>query len=414
MTLTKKIKLNKKFVDEAALPVNKDQVFYRDSELKGFALRVTSSGSKSFVVEKNIGNKVRRITLGKYGAFTTEQARKEAQKIIGQIATGIDPIAEKLAAKMSVISLNEVFDDYLKARKSLKHNTKYNYNRVMTVAFEKWGKKPLMSINKDKVIKHHEMLGKEHGEAYANLAMRLLRSLFNFAAGQYEDAQGRSLITENPVKKLSQTRAWFKVERRQTFIKSHELEAWYQGVKSLQNETLRDYLILILLTGLRRQEAAKLMWEHVDLVAKSLTIVRENAKNNELHTLPLSDYLFELLKSRSQNKINQYVFPGTGSAGYIIEPRKQMANVTKASGIHFTVHDLRRSFITIAEGLDISTYALKRLMNHKMSNDITAGYIVADVERLRKPMQQINNYLLKCMGVMQSAELLTIEQHQRA
>ena len=104
----------------------------------------------------------------------------------------------------------------------------------------------------------------------------------------------------------------------------------------------------------------------------------------------------------------------SGSAGYIIEPRKQMANVTKASGIHFTVHDLRRSFITIAEGLDISTYALKRLMNHKMSNDITAGYIVADVERLRKPMQQINNYLLKCMGVMQSAELLTIEQHQRA
>lgn len=164
MTLTKKIKLNKKFVDEAALPVNKDQVFYRDSELKGFALRVTSSGSKSFVVEKNIGNKVRRITLGKYGSLTTEQARKEAQKIIGQIATGIDPIAEKLAAKMSVISLNEVFDDYLKARKSLKHNTKYNYNRVMTVAFEKWGKKPLMSINKDKVVKHHEMLGKEHGK----------------------------------------------------------------------------------------------------------------------------------------------------------------------------------------------------------------------------------------------------------
>lgn len=127
------------------------------------------------------------------------------------------------------VSLNEVFDDYLKARKSLKHNTRYNYNRVMTVAFEKWGKKPLMSINKDKVVKHHEMLGKEHGEAYANLAMRLLRSLFNFAAGQYEDAQGRSLITENPVKKLSQTRAWFKVERRQTFIKSHELEAWYQA-----------------------------------------------------------------------------------------------------------------------------------------------------------------------------------------
>lgn len=57
--------------------------------------------------------------------------------------------------------------------------------------------------------------------------MRLLRALFNFAAGQYEDSQGKSLITENPVKRLSQTRAWYRVERRQSFIKAHELAAWY-------------------------------------------------------------------------------------------------------------------------------------------------------------------------------------------
>jgi len=53
--------------------------------------------------------------------------------------------------------------------------------------------------------------------------MRLLRALFNFAAGQYENAQGKSLITENPVNRLSQTRAWYRVEARQTFIKSHDL-----------------------------------------------------------------------------------------------------------------------------------------------------------------------------------------------
>lgn len=97
-------------------------------------------------------------------------------------------------------------------------------------------------------------------------------------------------------------------------------------------------------------------------------------KNNESHTLPLSDFLYDLLVARHEKKINDYVFPGTGAAGHIIEPRKQMANVTKASGVHFTVHDLRRTFITIAESLDISAYALKRLMNHKMSNDVTAGY----------------------------------------
>ena len=165
---------------------------------------------------------------------------------------------------------------------------------------------------------------------------------------------------------------------------------------------------MLILTGLRRQEAATLRWDQIDIAAKTLTVL--DTKNHESHTLPLSNYLYELLLSRSLRKTNDYVFPGTGAAGYIIEPRKQMVHVTKASGVHFTVHDLRRTFITIAEGLDISAYALKRLMNHKMNGDITAGYIVADVERLRKPMQQITDYLLKCMGVQKSSEVVAIQQ----
>jgi integrase len=76
-----------------------------------------------------------------------------------------------------------------------------------------------------------------------------------------------------------------------------------------------------------------------------------------------------------------------------------MAKVIKATNIPFTIHDLRRTFITIAEGLDIAAYALKRLLNHKMNGDVTAGYIMLDVERLRKPMQMITDYLLQQMGL---------------
>jgi integrase len=61
----------------------------------------------------------------------------------------------------------------------------------------------------------------------------------------------------------------------------------------------------------------------------------------------------------------------------------------------FTLHDLRRTFITVAESLDIPAYAIKRLVNHKLSGDVTAGYIVGDVERLRAPMQRITDYLLR-------------------
>jgi hypothetical protein len=47
-------------------------------------------------------------------------------------------------------------------------------------------------------------------------------------------------------------------------------------------------------------------------------------------------------------------------------------------------------------------------MNHKMSNDVTAGYIIVDVERLRKPMQLVADYLLKCMEVIETTEVITI------
>lgn len=389
------MRLTKLSIDKIEAPQDRDQVFYRDDQLKGFALRITASGVKSFVVEKLINGKVKRITLGRYGELTVEQARKEVQKLLGKIATGIDPLAEKKAAKVSAVTLNEVFQGYLKTRKELKPKTLYDYKNTINAAFDDWKYKPLLNINKDKIVKLHEKLGEERGAAYANQAMRVLRALFNFAAGQYEDGQGRSLITENPVKRLSQTRAWYRVERRQTFIKSHELSAWHQAVIDLPNEILRDYLLLILFTGLRRQEAAQLRWEQVDLKAKTLTVT--DTKNRQPHTLPLSDYLFDLLHQRKQNAATDFVFPGTGKSGYIIEPRRQMANVIKTSGVQFTVHDLRRTFITIAESLDISAYAVKRLMNHKMNNDVTAGYIISDVERLRKPMQQVSEHLVRHM-----------------
>jgi integrase len=389
------MRLTKTVVDTLQAPIDRDQAFYRDSQLKGFAVRVTASGVKSFIVEKLVSGKVRRMTIGRYGEITVEQARREAQKLLGKIATGIDPRAEQKAAQLQSLTLQEVFQDYIKARKDLKPKTLYDYQNVLNRAFTDWKNRPLVNITKDKVAKLHSNLGEAKGEAYANLAMRLLRALFNFATGQYEDAQGKSFITENPVKRLSQTRAWYRVHRRQTYIKSHELAPWYQGVMKLENTTLRDYLLLVLFTGLRRNEAASLQWSNIDLKAKTLMV--PDTKNHQDHTLPLSDFLYDLLSCRYKKHNSKYVFPSADKEAHIIEPRKQTAKVKADSGVMFTIHDLRRTFITIAESLDISAYAVKRLVNHKMTNNITAGYIISDVEKLRQPMQLITNYLLKCI-----------------
>jgi integrase len=77
------------------------------------------------------------------------------------------------------------------------------------------------------------------------------------------------------------------------------------------------------------------------------------------------------------------------------------ANSTN-SGITFTPHDLRRTFATVAESHDLSWKTVKALLNHKMEDDVTAGYVVSDAERLRAAMQIITDTLKVYCGIDKS------------
>jgi integrase len=365
-------KITKSFVDNIPYP-DTGQIFYRDTELKGFGLRV-GTGSKVYFAEGKVDNKTVRVTIARHGIFTPEQARTEAKSILGMIARGVNPNDIDKAKKAKSVTLAEVYQAYLKARNSLKTRTVYDYSRFMKTYFDEWQIKPLAEINKDMIERKHREIG-QRSEAQANLAMRFMRALFNFALGQYEDSAGNPIITDNPIKRLSQTRAWYRVDRRQTVIKSHDLPAWFDAVNNLpiksdgrNREHVKDFLLLLIFTGLRREEGLGLQWQHVDFKAKTLMI--PDPKNRQDHTLPLSDFLFDLLKARKdKNHENSlFVFSGTGLKGYMDDPQKQMKKVIELSGVQFTPHDLRRTFITVAESLDISAYALKRLANHKMTN----------------------------------------------
>jgi integrase len=391
--MTKKI--TKSFVDKVEIPAPSEtgastQKFYRDSAIVGFGLRVTSGGAKSFIVEKRINGKVKRITLGRYGNLTVEQAKKEAMKILGKVATGSDPIAEKKEKNIRALSLLDTYNDYLNTRKDLKQTTIADYNRVMNWAFEDWLSRPITDITKDMVENRHRERGKK-SQARANNSMRVLRAIINHARNKFEDAKGNPIILINPVERLTQNRAWFKVEKRQTLIKAHQLAPWYQATLQLNNESTRDYLYFVLFTGLRRTEAAQLQWNQVDF--EDLTFTIPDTKNGTSHTLPLPDYLEALLRRRDENKESDFVFPSDSKTGHIIDPQKSLLRIKDISGVTFTLHDLRRTFITIAEGLDIPAYALKQLLNHKDPRDVTAGYIISDVERLRIPMQRITDYI---------------------
>ena len=400
-------------IDKLPLPEGcKAQAVYYDTLIKGLALRVGGGGTKTYFVETRTNGKKCKVAIGKHGAWVPETARKRAQELLVEISQGVDHAAVKAERKAKATTLAEVFELFKQAR-DLRPETIKGYTGALNRCFPDWLDLPVTDISKMMVEqRYHKLLNTDwqrgtSGTAQAHLGMRALRSILDYAAAKYEDSDGKSILVENPVRRLSQLKIWRPVPARERIIAPTQLKDWYnKGVKELNNDIVRDYLLLCLFTGLRRNEAAKLKWEDVDLDAKTLTIPAENSKNHLEHRLPLSDFLHALLKERSKiqkigkdGKLNLFVFYGDGvKSGHLVEFQNDLASVTKESKVKFMVHDLRRSFLTYAEMLDVPHYALKKLANHK-TTDITARYIQADVERLREPMQRITDFIMQKAGI---------------
>jgi integrase len=94
-----------------------------------------------------------------------------------------------------------------------------------------------------------------------------------------------------------------------------------------------------------------------------------------------------------------FVFPANSRSGHIEEPRFALRLVREVSNITVTPHDLRRTYVTVAENTDISALALKALVNHSLGDDVTAGYVQMTVERLREPAQRVADRLKELCGI---------------
>lgn len=407
-------KLSQRFVE--GLKPSEKLVLYFDTGLTGFGV-YTKGNAKTYFVQARAGKKLIKTTIGKANVLSLDDARKEAKVLLAQMAKGEDPVAKKREEQVRSMSLEKAIEKYF-ATRTLKAGTITTYEKLFRLYMEDWMKKPIGSITKEMVAQRHKKVGVETGEAAANNLMRTFRAVYNFARSISNDA-----IPENPVHRLSQTRQWYKVDRRRTFLKSHELPYWHDAVMKIGNPIIRDYLLLTLFTGLREKEGLTLKWDTVDMRDRSFTIEHEKTKNGRPHTLPMSNYLYDLFERLQAQKVNGYVFPGSGKSGHLVEPEKQiqfvewqtqlmlngavdqqeLQNIQKEApdevvpGIKFCLHDLRRTFITIAESLDISYAALKRLLNHSDGNDVTGGYLQITTERLREPMERICTKLLELM-----------------
>ncbi len=395
-------KLIKNYVD--SLPFAKktgQQAFYYDTHLKGFGLRV-GFASKAYIAETKIGRKTVRVTLGKHGALTVEQARKLAKAKLAAMSQNINPNVVEKEHKLKQKTLADAYEDYMAARQHLKPNTKRDYKKCMDKYLAEWVNKPLTDITRDMIEQKHQALT-NNSAAQANMTMRFLRALFNFAA-EYRDTKGQSIIGDNPVRRLSAKKIWNRIERRSTHIPSSKLKSWWNAVHILKfdpkdqrtkdYETIRDYLLVLIFTGLRREEALTLQWKNIDFKEKTLTIF--DPKNHNDHTLPLGNFLFDLFERRENMSDSPWVFPGSGKTGRITEPRKRILHVAALAKISFSSHDLRRTFASIVNRLGdyMSYYTVKRLLNHKTA-DVTSAYIQHDIEKLREAMQRIEDYILE-------------------
>ena len=247
--MSERIKFTKTVLASITPPAT-GRAFYYDTTQSGLALQVTPSGVKSFQLYRKVGGKPVRVTLGRFPDMTVLAAQKKAATHMAVMVNGINPNAKKKEDAKAMITLKAVFADYLEARKSLKPGTVKDYRRLLEVeAFSDRLDLPLKSLSRDKVEQRHTELG-QHSQARANNALRVLRALFNFAIGRYENDKGEALFSDNPVKRISNNKGWYQVDRRKTVIKVSDLGTWFHAVQSLTEQdgaqalTVKDYLLL--------------------------------------------------------------------------------------------------------------------------------------------------------------------------
>jgi integrase len=363
------------------------QVLHWDTDLKGFAVLCSgTTKAKSFIVQRDLASgKTRRLTVAACNEVSLEKARKLAGDMLLNLRQGIDPKNKDTNA-----TLHATLEKYLVARRDLSPASVRVYRNIEKY-LQPWLELPLRTITADMIEARHRSLAADIGAFTANGAMKTLRILWNFYAERVPD------LPANPVKILK--RQWFAEPRRKRMIPPDKMGKWYQAVNTLDNQITRDLLLLIAFTGLRKGEASSLRWENIDLPNRTITIPALATKGKRELVLPMSDFVYELLVARRALGDAKFLFPGPGTAGHVSDLQDPLAAIAKQTGIVFSAHDLRRGFATVAESVGISFSVLKALLNHAPSSDVTAGYIITDVEQLREPVQRIADKLAQLCGI---------------
>lgn len=381
-----------------------ERVTYHDAHknASGLQLRVTAT-SKTFFIQRRVGGKPERVTLGRFPDMTIEQARKEVARLNALIVQGINPNNDARARKTET-TLKELFDDFLQHRRNkrgafLSEKTKRSYRSDFDLYLGKWGNRKLSQFKDTEFGNLHTAIGKEH-PVTANRVIALASSLFGYAA------ERKLFKGPNPAHGVKK----YHESKRDRFLQADELPRFFQALADEPNETLRGYFFISLLTGARRSNVLEMQWSQIHLERAEWRI--PTTKNGEPQTVTLTAEAVEILRSR-QGCDPIWVFPGSGATGHLVEPKKAWARLLTRAGIeNLRIHDLRRTLGSWQAKTGASLAIVGKSLNHKSVNT-TAIYARLDLDPVRESVERATAAMFGAAGVKPTGEVVELKGRKR-
>ena len=361
--------------------------FVRDTKLEGFWIRIFPSGTKSYGITTRKGGvgKPKQTTIGRCDLIEFEDAKATARKYLKAIK--IDGANPKEAIKQESTknkTLLDLVSDYVELRTGyLATFTVNDYSSRITNRMKSLSTKPIVELTKDDIIDWWKSCPKTRSDVIA----------FNYARKVCSVAVADMYIYFNPFNIAKEIIGQFPaIKERDTLVDKSELPSFFNAFLEASKqikETIRDYLVFILVTGKRKGEVEQLTWDDVDFKKGTITLTK--TKTKKIDVIPMTDLLYLLLNKRYEawNKHNRWIFPSHYSNGtHITNPYKALA---KIKGFKLSPHDFRRTFATATRELGIKNEDLSTLLNHS-KRDVTEGYVFASLGYKEKNLDAIFDY----------------------
>jgi len=358
-----------------------DGRIFRDRVLCGLCLKAGKRVRSFFIATSCNGQQV-RITLGRWPLMSIAEARKQALPILISCRAGEAPARRQ---RLTLPTLRESLLAYASA-KNIKPLSLKRYQSILNTHFAEWLDLPVTAMNATSFSEHCHQFAQTKGAALVEIGRGLIGALIKYLNAVH------SQNIRNPFVKLADAGLMPpRAQPRARRLQEVDLPAWRNAVDRLP-ERQRDYLLLIAMTGLRRNECSGIRCCEIDFDSGVLHI--PETKNSKPHTLPITPHMEAILMRRSANLTgNDNIFVGV-SAEHVAEMASRLG------APRFMLHDLRKLLATTGERLVVGDAVLRRILNHtaKRSDVLHRHYVSLSAQDVAAPLQSIQNELMRQMG----------------